>query len=626
MLAKPSPQDWQPIDIEDLEPNAWNALRHDGSTLVVAGPGAGKTEFLAQRAAYLLQTGLCPAPYRILAISFKVDAADNLARRVDSRCTESEARRFVSLTFDAFTKRLVDRFSGALPERWQPTRPYEVLLPDRRHLQAFLDGVLQTAPGPLTGEVAGLSPNDFESRTIGRQRLRSEPVVAKTGAEFASHLWWDERLRGVSSTLTFMCLNRLAELAIRTNPQLQRALLVTYPFVFVDEFQDTTYAQYDFLSSVFSTSDTQITAVGDEKQRIMTWAGAREDVFAQFEADFTAHRIPLVLNHRSSPGLVRIQQVVARAIATNVSAVKSRVPSEIEDDAAQVWRFRTAEHEADTIADWLESDMPARGNCPRDYALLVRQRADTFDEQLRPAFAHRGLRLINESRKLGDTTLQDLLAEESTRVALAILRLGTHTRAPEAWTRAAEAIARLRAIDPDDDERSQRTQDELTAFIDATRSKLRGKPTQDAAAAIVDDVFGFIDPDALRRAYRKYAAGDGLEIAIRAFRLHLRTRADTSGNWIECLDLFEGQDSTPLMTVHKSKGLEYDTALFMGLDDESWWSHKPGGLEGRSTFFVALSRAKQRAIFTYCEGRARNRVADLYQLLTDAGVPEVAPQ
>lgn len=59
-----APEDWKPRGIEDLEPNAWTALRTSGNLAVVAGPGAGKTEFLAQRAAFLLETGICPAPYR----------------------------------------------------------------------------------------------------------------------------------------------------------------------------------------------------------------------------------------------------------------------------------------------------------------------------------------------------------------------------------------------------------------------------------------------------------------------------------------------------------------------------------------------------------------------------------
>ncbi len=77
--------------------------------------------------------------------------------------------------------------------------------------------------------------------------------------------------------------------------------------------------------------------------------------------------------------------------------------------------------------------------------------------------------------------------------------------------------------------------------------------------------------------------------------------------------------------IHKSKDLEYDTVVFVGLDDKAWWAHVPGDPEGVAAFFVALSRAKQRAIFTFCQERGqRNNVAELYQLLTDAGVPEIA--
>src|SRR5277367_4172471 len=114
-MTRVPPLDWRPSGIEDLEPQAWRALRQTGCACVVAGPGAGKTEFLAQRAVYLLQTGLCPSPRRVLAISFKTDAAQNLAARVRKRCPSDLSTRFVSLTFDSFTKGLVDRFLLAIP-------------------------------------------------------------------------------------------------------------------------------------------------------------------------------------------------------------------------------------------------------------------------------------------------------------------------------------------------------------------------------------------------------------------------------------------------------------------------------------------------------------------------------
>ena len=119
---------------------------------------------------------------------------------------------------------------------------------------------------------------------------------------------------GQPSSLTFVGINRLAELLLRANLYIRRALVATYPFVFVDEFQDTTYTQYDFLLSAFFGGQTIITGVGDDKQRIMAFAGARRDAFQRLQADFGAARFPLLFNFRSSPDLVAIQHVVARAL------------------------------------------------------------------------------------------------------------------------------------------------------------------------------------------------------------------------------------------------------------------------------------------------------------------------
>ena len=70
---------WQPADGLTLEPNALLAAKEQVRSLALtAGPGAGKTEMLAQRADFLLRTGTCCYPKRILAISFKVDASSNL--------------------------------------------------------------------------------------------------------------------------------------------------------------------------------------------------------------------------------------------------------------------------------------------------------------------------------------------------------------------------------------------------------------------------------------------------------------------------------------------------------------------------------------------------------------------
>src|SRR6185437_1775796 len=138
MPAPIKAQNWRPLGLV-LEPAADLVLRSTRNQFVAAGPGAGKTELLAQRAAYLLQTRLCPIPRRILAISFKRDAANNLRERVKMRCGIELARRFESYTFDAFAKGLLDRFRLGLSVDWRPTLNYEIGYLADRDLRGFLD-------------------------------------------------------------------------------------------------------------------------------------------------------------------------------------------------------------------------------------------------------------------------------------------------------------------------------------------------------------------------------------------------------------------------------------------------------------------------------------------------------
>src|SRR5688572_10714049 len=127
MKTEVAKERWSPVGVSGLEPAADRVVRGERSTLVHAGPGAGKTELLAQRACFLLQTGACPDPRRILAISFKRDAARNLRERVAQRCGRELAARFDSYTFDSFAKGLVDRFLSALPTWCRPAQDYRVL-------------------------------------------------------------------------------------------------------------------------------------------------------------------------------------------------------------------------------------------------------------------------------------------------------------------------------------------------------------------------------------------------------------------------------------------------------------------------------------------------------------------
>ncbi len=121
-------EEWQPADGLTLEPNAKRAAKARKRCLALtAGPGAGKTEMLAQRADFLLRTGTCRYPKRILAISFKVDASRNLKERVERRCGRSLASRFDSYTFHGFAKRIIDRFRPILTGKYALDAGYAVV-------------------------------------------------------------------------------------------------------------------------------------------------------------------------------------------------------------------------------------------------------------------------------------------------------------------------------------------------------------------------------------------------------------------------------------------------------------------------------------------------------------------
>jgi superfamily I DNA/RNA helicase len=70
------------------------------------------------------------------------------------------------------------------------------------------------------------------------------------------------------------------------------------------------------------------------------------------------------------------------------------------------------------------------------------------------------------------------------------------------------------------------------------------------------------------------------------------------------------------MTVHKSKGLEYKVIIFVGLEDNAFWSFASQPDEDKCTFFVALSRAKEKVLFTFSKERKDHRGNVRQQSLT----------
>lgn len=107
----------------------------------------------------------------------------------------------------------------------------------------------------------------------------------------------------------------------------------------------------------------------------------------------------------------------------------------------------------------------------------------------------------------------------------------------------------------------------------------------------------------LRRTVPSYVRDIDYNRIKSGFTALLYESANGLPSWTDALDGYLGIGQMPLITAHKSKGLEFHTLFFLGLDGQSWWSLRPNSEEELKSFSVAFTNAMQRAFFTRCNER-----------------------
>lgn len=527
--------EWSPADNLKLEPNALIAAKEiERNLALTAGPGAGKTEMLAQRADFLLRTGTCRYPKRILAISFKVDASFNLKARVRKRCGFELAARFDSHTFHAFAKRVIDRFRLALTGR-------DALDPDY---------------------------------SIGPARIQRQSI-------------------------TFGDMVPLAVSITKTSEIARNAIRKTYSHVFLDEFQDCTAEQYELIETCFLGSPARLIAVGDTKQKIMGWAGAVDGIFGTYAADFKAKTLNLYQNFRSAPRLRRMQNAMVRVM----DAAAALEDGELEGDEGEIeiLRFQDAGEEAvhlaDAIGDWIESECIE----PSEIAVLVSRQQNLYCRELRAALAERNVPFRQE-----DET-QDLAAEPVAGLIVDFLQVVGSRAAPEAYRRLLEIVA---SDAGDDDEQEHRARSRWHRFVDDVRQRFVSTDVnladKGAVGKMVEELIAAVGRDAVAALSADYAQGDRLNQRIAETVKHISEQLQSGIDLSTALSSFSAVRAVRIMSIHKSKGLEFERVIIVGVEEETFW----GDVEAeRSAYFVGISRARRRLSLTVCDYRERPKGA-----------------
>ena len=524
-------EQWSPADGLSLEPNALAAARERARNLALtAGPGAGKTEMLAQRADFLLRTGACRYPKRILAISFKVDASQNLNARVRKRCGPELAARFDSYTFHAFAKRIIDRF-----------RPV------------------------LTGRDA-LDP-DY---SIGKHRVQRRSI-------------------------TFDDMVPLAVQIVESSQIARKAIRQTYSHVFLDEFQDCTDTQYELIKISFQDTPVRLTAVGDTKQRIMGWAGALEGIFESYAEDFGAHPLNLYQNFRSMPRLRRMQNAMVRVMDPPAALDEADLAG--DDGEIEILRFDSDDDEAEALADSMRDWIDDEGVNPSEIAVLVSKQQSLYCQKLRTAMEAKGVPYRDE-----DAT-QNLASEPVAKLIVDFLLVAAGQRQPGPFQRLLGLVVFGRGFDQ---ENEYRARSRWNRFVETVKKRLAAEESDladlDDLRAIVNELLDIVGRDAVVALSSEYADGAYLQQQIEATTDRAHTLLSQGEDPVTALGSFSGDQAVKIMSIHKSKGLEFDTVVVLGVEHQTFWGDEEAE---RSAYFVGISRAKRRLYLTVCEERER---------------------
>lgn len=622
------PDAWKPRGIDELETAAEWSVRANTNIAVVAGPGAGKTELLAQRACFLLETGGCPPPKRILAISFKRDAASNLRERVQRRAGPELGRRFDSYTFDAFAKSILDQFLGAVPRTLRPTPDYDVRLGSPK-AAAVGDVLARMRPPNGLGSASDLGA--YESERFYKERVLRMPLHTPPASleHWAAQEFWRQLLfSGERSQLYFGMINRLALGIVRVDARVRRAYRSAYSHVFLDEFQDTTEAQYDLTRLLFHGTSAILTAVGDPQQRIMGWAGALPNAFAAFIPDFSATEKRLERNRRASPKIApvvrflaaRLREETGEAEAAEIAALEGGGPP---PEACAAFIFDDDAKEAAWIAEEI-AELQSDGVRPRDICILSRNRPALYT-----AAAVQALQALSIEARVEDS-FQDLLSEPVVSLLLRALRALLTERPGTAWAEFRSELAYLQGLDGDD--RAAALDHQLSQLRRALRLRVPVVPPGlDELRAVIASEIEPLFSRPLRNRFAQYQRGSFYEATITQFTTEL-VNAGSGVSWETAIARVEGESSIPIMSIHKSKGLEYAAVFFVGLEDGAFFSFnwsRPHAIEELNAFFVAISRAKLRVAFTFAKQRtldgrtwqqSRADIGELYRLMEEAGV------
>jgi DNA helicase-2/ATP-dependent DNA helicase PcrA len=587
----------------------------EGPLLILAGAGTGKTRAITFRMANLILRGV-PAE-SILAVTFTNKAAEEMQNRVSDLLMRAGAppeHPWLS-TFHSLCARLLRReaASAALPSNFSIFDDSDQLAAIKLAMTTLNIEDDDLQPRAVLGRISfaknhAHSPNDMRQEAF-------TPDARHTAAIYAQY----ETILAQSNAVDFDDLLLRSARLLRDSAAVREKWQRRFQYIHVDEYQDTNRVQYDLLRLLVGPHHN-ICVVGDEDQSIYRWRGADVSILLSFSRDFPeAKVIRLERNYRSTQSIL---DAAGAVVKNNPDRLGKTLRAEQPAGAnLRYFEARDAQAEAEFVAEELQKllDDDSDQTCAVEYRTNFQSRA--FEE----AFRRRGVRykLVGGFSFYKRAEVQDALAY--VRLAMhpdddiAFLRVlnvpprgigkttveslrGTASKNGTSFWNAMEdfvtAAAAGRAVAP------------LRAFMDLIariQAALTEKEPADFIRFVLDES-SYLAMLKDRNSPEDVARIENLEELARA----VAESTDAGESFTDFLDAaalvsdadsFEGKPGVTLITLHSTKGLEFDHVFLTGME-ENICPHsrsideEKGVEEERRLVYVGMTRARKTLTLT----------------------------
>ncbi len=625
--------------LQSLNPRQLQAVTApEKSILILAGAGSGKTRVLTTRIAWLLSEHKADTG-DILAVTFTNKAAKEMLVRLEAILPYDLRRMWVG-TFHGLCNRILRMHASdaGLPKTFQILDSGDQLSMVKRVMKALNIDTDSYDPRQVANVINWYKENGMRATHAASQQGGDETAVKVYQA-------YEQQCQR-EGVVDF------AELLLRCYELLDRNEIIRshyqnrFRHILVDEFQDTNVLQYRWLQMLAGFGRgpngapmNAVFAVGDDDQSIYAFRGANVGNMSDFLTDFAVEEpIRLEENYRSTGTILD----AANALIAHNS---NRLGKNLWTSGSRGDRICVAELDDDRAeAEWIAREIEAnrsRGRAWRDHAVLYRANAQS--RALESAFSARGIpyriyggqrfferaevkhvlaylrlmdnpgddtsfqRVVNfPMRGIGARTIETLAGEAAARgLTLFGTLFAEDYKVPAKLAVFRELIMKMR-----EEADALNLQDVIKLVIVRSGLEAHYKTEKDGEDRIAN-------MREMMSAAAGYVANEGLPETLSAFRPVEEDGQTPLQGFLAQATLEAGDkneqgdvDAVQLMTVHAAKGLEFPQVFIAGVE-EGLFPHfsalkderGPGVSEERRLMYVAVTRAKQRLVITYCNSR-----------------------